>query len=185
MEQLYSWSLYSLVPKTAGLMFGRSAVTSLLAPGGLSTWVPTIVYLGGVYFVIRRGRVPQWCWGTLGLASVQLFDPVSFVYTTAWAPVAAIWYASGNFVEIRDRDPADDNPRQWVTLRIMLLLALIATLAPSVFTISGPGGFTTPLTEYLSPLLLLVTLCTATIQSLRSITRQAPTASLHQRVEVA
>ena len=37
----------------------------------------------------------------------------------------------------------------------------------SVFTISGSGGFRTPLAQYLSPVLLLATLCVAVIQSLR------------------
>jgi hypothetical protein len=170
MIQLFSWSLYSLVPKTAGLMFGRTAITPLLAPGGIYTWVPSVLYLLGVYFVIRRGRVPQWCWGPLGLASIQLFDPVSFVYTTGWAPAAALWYASGHFVEIRDRDRGQDGPTEWMTLRIMVLGALIVTLAPSVFTVTGSGGFTTQLTEYLSPLFLAVTLCTAVIQSLSPVT---------------
>ena len=68
-------------------------------------WLPSVLYLCGIYFVIRRGRVPQWCWGPLSLATVQLLVPVSFVYTAAWAPIAAIWYAWGNFVDIRSGRP--------------------------------------------------------------------------------
>ncbi len=167
--QLSSWSLYSVIPKTAGLLLGPSAVTHLLAPRGLAIWAPSVLYVAGLYFVIRRGRVPQWCWGPLGLATIQLCVPLSFVYTTAWAPLAAVWFAWGSFVDIPAETRTEGGPRQWLTLRIMLLTALTITLVPWVFTISGSGGFRVPLAEFLSPLLLLLTLGTAVIRSLAPI----------------
>jgi hypothetical protein len=170
LTQLSSWSLYSVIPKTAGLLFGRAAVNSLLAPRGLFIWLPAIFYVCGVYFVIRRGRIPQWCWGPLSLATLQLVVPASFAYATAWAPVAAVWFAWGYLVKIRAEAPSGCGDTEWVSLRIMLVLVLTTTLTPSVFTISGTTGFNTPLVEYLSPVLLFLTLCTAIIYSLRPMT---------------
>ena len=169
-DQLTSWSLYSIIPKTAGLLFGSSAVPQLLEPRGILIWLPSIVYLGALYFVIRRGRVPQWCWGALSLATVQLVVPLSFVYTTAWAPAAAVWFAWGNLIDSRAEPNRSPGTTRLTTLRIMLLCALTATLAPSVFTLAGSGTFNTALTAYLSPALLLLTLGTALVYSLRSIT---------------
>ncbi len=178
--QLSSWSLYSIIPKTAGLIFGSSAVHQFLAPRGLLIWLPSVLYVLGVYFVIRRRQVPQWCWGPLTLATIQLLVPLSFVYTTAWAPLAAVWFAWGHFVEIGTDTPHAGRSTDWVALRIMLLLALVVTLAPWAFTFSGPGGFKIPLAEYLSPALLLLTLCTAIIYSLRPTTLQSSSAPIHQ-----
>jgi hypothetical protein len=172
-NQLFSWSLYSIIPKTAGLLIGPSAVSQLLAPRGLITWLPAILYLGGLYFVIRRGRVPQWCWGPLSLATIQLLDPVSFVYTTAWAPVAAIWFAWGYLVDTRVHPPSGGDATEWVALRIMVICALTATVAPSVIPISGAGGFETLGAQYLSPLILLVTLCTAVVISIWPSARES------------
>ncbi len=163
--QLSSWSLYSVIPKTAGLLFGPARATQLLAPRGILIWLPSVLYVCGVYLVIRRGKVPQWCWGALGLASIQLIVPVNFVYTTAWAPIAAIWYARGRLIGIDNRESSEDAATDWIDLRMMLLLALIATLVPSIFTFSGAGGFNFAMTEYLSPALLFVTLCTAIAHS--------------------
>ena len=167
--QLSSWSLYSVVPRTAGLVDGPSSVHHLLAPKGLVLWLPSILYVCGLYFVIWRGRVPQWCWGPLALASIQLVAPLSFVYTTAWAPLAAVWFASGYLVSTRAKTDTGGVPAESILLRILLLLALVVTLAPSVFTISGSGGFETPLAQYLSPLVILVTLVTAIIVSFRPV----------------
>jgi len=169
-DQLTSWSLYSIIPKTAGLLLGPSAVPQLLEPRGILIWLPSIVYLGALYFVIRRGRVPQWCWGALSLATVQLVVPLSFVYTTAWAPAAAVWFAWGNLIDNRAEPSHSPATTRLTTLRMMLLCALTATLAPSVFTLAGSGTFNTALTAYLSPLLLLLTLSTALVYSLPSIT---------------
>lgn len=167
--QLSSWSLYSVIPRTAGLLDGPSSVHHLLAPKGLVIWLPSILYVCGLYFVIWRGRVPQWCWGPLALASIQLVVPLSFVYTTAWAPLAAIWFAWGYLISTRAKTDTGGVPAESVSLRILVLLALVVTLAPSVFTISGSGGFETPLAQYLSPVLILVTLGTAIIFSFRPL----------------
>jgi len=169
-DQLTSWSLYSIIPKTAGLLFGSSVVHQFLEPRGILIWLPSIVYLGALYFVIRRGRVPQWCWGALSLATVQLIVPLSFVYTTAWAPAAAVWFAWGNLIDSRAEPNRSPGTTRLTTLRIMLLCALTATLTPSVFTLAGSGTFNTALTAYLSPALLLLTLGTALVYSLRSMT---------------
>ncbi len=123
--------------------------------------------------------MPQWCWGPLALASIQLVVPLSFVYTTAWAPLAAIWFASGYLISTRAKTDTGGAPAESVSLRILLVLALVVTLAPSVFTISGSGGFKTPLAQYLSPVLILVTLGTAIILSFRPLNgkEQPPTRS--------
>ena len=166
LTQLSSWSLYSLIPKTSGLLFGNSSVTPLLAPKSPVIWLPGILYILGVFVVIRKGRVPQWCWGPLSLASIQLVAPLSFVYTTAWAPVAAVWFAWGGLVEIRDGDLRDNRVTNWVLLRTLLLLGLTATLVPSIFSISGTGGFDTPAARFVSPAVLMVTLGVAIFYSL-------------------
>jgi hypothetical protein len=150
-----------------GLLFGPSAAGDLLASQSPLTWLPSILYMVGLYFVIRRGRVPQWCWGPLALAAIQLAVPVSYVYTTAWAAVAAVCYASGHLIDIGAGAPTRRDA-DYVLLRILLLLALTATLAPSIFTISGVGDFEVSLTTFVSPVLVLITLCVAIGQSVRS-----------------
>jgi hypothetical protein len=159
--QLESWSLFSLIPKTAGLLLGPSAANGLLTPDRALLWLPSVLYLIAVYFLIRRARVPQWCWGPLALASIQLIVPLSFAYTAAWAPLSAIWFAWGHLVKDSMEEPHTNRPAT-LALRILILLGLMAALVPSVFTIPGPDGFTTPLTPYLSPLFMFVSLCVAT-----------------------
>jgi hypothetical protein len=172
--QLASWSLFSLIPKTAGLLLGPSAAHGLLTPDRALLWLPSIIYLIGVYLLIRRGRVPQWCWGPLALASLQLVVPLSFAYTTAWAPLSAIWFAWGHLVDKPVDEPHAGITATSVALRIFILLGLTATLVPSVFTIPGPDGFSTPLTQYLSPLFMFVTLCIALTYSLRPSRSEPP-----------
>jgi hypothetical protein len=166
LNQLYSWSLYSVIPKTAGLLFGPTAADRLLAPASIITWLPSIAYVCGLFFVIRRGRVPQWCWGPLALASTQVLVPVSYGYTSVWAAVGAVWFARGSVVHAGIEDRSSTDKTGFVMLRILLLLALTVTLTPSVFTISGTGGFETAVAAYLSPLLLALTMGVAVVQSL-------------------
>src|SRR5262249_24560511 len=163
--QLSSWSLYSVIPKTGGLLLGSASVRGLLAADGLATWIPALAYLGALYFIIVRRRVPQWCWGPLALASMQLLVPISYVYTSAWALPAAVWYVQGRLIPLPDRSSIDDAVGH-VILRLLLLLALTATLVPSVFTIAGSGGFDISTTALLSPLLLFVTLGVAFVSSI-------------------
>jgi Glycosyltransferase family 87 len=177
-NQMSSWSVYSVIPKTVGLVLGPSAIHHLLAPKSILIWLPSILYLCGVYLVIRRERVPQWCWGPLALASIQLIAPLSFVYTTAWAPLAAVWFAWGCLVDVGQRRPTDEGAPSWLMLRITLLLALVASLAPSVFPLAGLSGFRTPMAQYLSPMLLLVTLCIAIVYSLRQTKIEAVAVSV-------
>jgi hypothetical protein len=173
-NMLYSWSLYSVVPKTVGLFAGRAEANSLLVQTGALVWLPSLMYLLGVFFVIRRGRVPQWCWGALALASVQLLIPLSYVYTTAWAVVAGVWYAMGCLVGV----PADvrtaDSQSGYATLRIALLVALTVTLAPSTFSVIGAEGFETPLARYLSPVAIAGVLCIAVAQSALPLRSASP-----------
>src|SRR5262249_1842463 len=103
LDQLASWSLYSVIPKTSAFLLGPNRVFDLLAPKGPFIWLPSLVYAGALYLVIARGRIPQWCWGPLALATLQLLVPVSFVYTTAWASIAAVWYSVGHLVDIDGR----------------------------------------------------------------------------------
>jgi hypothetical protein len=178
LTQLTSWSLYSVIPKTVGLASGLSSTYNLLEPKGLVVWIPSILYLVGVYVVIRRGRVPQWCWGPLSLASIQLIVPFSFAYTTAWAPLAAVWFAWGYLVDVRGMVPPESKAEGWIALRIMLLFALALTIAPSVFTIGGAHHFHTPVGQYLSPILLVITLCTALFYSLGPVSHESPPGEL-------
>ncbi len=97
----------------------------------------------------------------LALASLQALTPVTYVYTTAWAAVGAVWFARGSIIGL----PDDGEPH--TALRVLVLLLLTATLTPSVFTMSGAGGFRFPVTMYLSPLLLVVTMAVAVYESLR------------------
>jgi hypothetical protein len=164
--QLVSWSLYSVIPKTSGLLLGPLRVYDLLAPKGPLIWLPSLLYAAGLYFVIARGRIPQWCWGPLALASLQLVVPVSLVYTTAWAAIGAVWYSASHLVDIDGRSRAiDDDDTAFVTLRILLLAAIAATLTPSVLTFAIHHGFSTPFTRWLSPVLLFVTMAVAVVQS--------------------
>jgi hypothetical protein len=165
---LDSWSLYSILPKTAGFFFGPSAANQLVAPGRILLWLPSAIYLCCVYYVIRRAVVPQWCWGPLALASVQMVVPVSAVYCTAWAPIAAVWFAWGYLVrQQRTGAMGENGESQWVALRVLILITLTVTLTPSIFTLTGADGFTVPAARYLSPLLVFATLVMATVRSVR------------------
>jgi hypothetical protein len=165
-SQLTSLSLYSLVPKVAGLLFGPGYTAQYLEPDRFLLWLPSVLYLVFVFIIIQRHRVPQWCWGPLGLASIQLVVPQSGAYTAGWACLGAIWFASGSLIRdgLKDGDEIsvyqDDKP-----LRISLMLALTASLVPSIFSILGAGGFSTSATRFLSPALLFVTLCLAMAKS--------------------
>jgi hypothetical protein len=158
---LSSWSLYSVLPKTAGLFFGETATHSLVQVRGSFTALPALAYIAALFFIVRRARVPEWCWGVLALASLQVLTPVSFTYTTAWAAVGAVWFARGSIVGL----PDDGEPHN--ALRVLVLLLLTATLTPSVFTMSGSGGFGFPVMMYFSPLLVIVTMVAAVGASLR------------------
>jgi hypothetical protein len=84
-----------------------------------------------------------------------------------------VWYAQGNLVT--NYATLDENPDGHTTLRVMLLLALTATLAPSAFTITGADHFETAISSYLSPLLLFATTCAAIVQSFRRFAIEAAT----------
>jgi hypothetical protein len=172
---VFLWSLYSVVPKTAGLLLGPMHIAAVLNPTFAIVWLPSVLYFVGLFVIIRRGRVPQWCWGPLTLAMTQLLVPASLAYNTIWAIVGAVWFAGGSLVNTgRDEPPDDDN--SFVLLRVLLVLALTMTLTPSVFTIVGRGGFPTTwapdghqaallVTGYLSPILLLVTMMVSVVWS--------------------
>ena len=164
--QLTSWSLYSLVPKVAGLLLGPTHVASLSNPGRLVIWIPSVVYLLLVFIIIRRRAVPEWCWGALALASLQLVVPLSGVYTTGWACLAAIWYIQGSLAHAAPNAVrAGDNAEQSVLLRVLVMLALLASIVPSAFTIGGANGFDVVATRLLSPAFLFLTLCVALVRS--------------------
>jgi hypothetical protein len=164
---LASWSLYSIVPKTAGLLFGGDAADRLVRVPGSVTGIAALAYLAALFVVVRRGRVPEWCWGLLALASLQLLTPVSFMYTTAWAAVGAVWFARGSIIGL----PDDGEPH--TALRVLVLLLLTATLTPSVFKMSGVDRFEVPVMMYLSPLLALATMVAAVGTSLRPVREPA------------
>jgi hypothetical protein len=172
---LYSWSLFSVAPKTWGLLFGPQHVMGVLNAGAVAHWFPSVLYVVGLFVVIRRGRVPQWCWGPLALAMTQLVVPLSGAYNATWAAVGAVWFARGTLVNTGRDEPPDDD-RSFVLLRILLLVALTVTLTPSAFTIAGRDGFPNVLhashalprldillTMYLSPILLAVTMAEAVV----------------------
>ena len=167
LSQFDSWSLYSLLPKTVGLLLGPDHASRFLFPSRILLWLPSILYLVLVFVIIRRQRVPQWCWGALSLASIQLVVPLSGAYTTGWACLAAIWFAWGSLIQAEPI--TSDNEavnKENMPLRIVLMLALSASLVPSIFRIYGTGGLSISATRFLSPALLFVTLCLALAKSL-------------------
>jgi hypothetical protein len=165
-SQITFWGLYSVIPKFVGLVFGPTDGNRLLNPDQVMSWVPTVIYLVLLFIVIWRERVPQWCWGPLSLATIQLIGTVGGTYTTGWASAAAIWFGWGVLVPA-PRSSGEHTQRldDDIVLRIFTLLAIAATLVPSVATFTGVGGFGVPVTDFLSPVLLFVTLCIATVKS--------------------
>lgn len=164
--QLTSWSFYSILPKAAGLLLGPAHIAQFLQPNHILLWLPSAAYLILIFLVIRRQRVPQWCWGALGLASIQLVVPISGVYTTGWACLAAIWYMQGQLIS--GALPAETKPGRMnedTSLRVLVMLAISATLVPSVFSLAGVGGFSILATRFLSPALLFLTLCLSLAKS--------------------
>ena len=175
-SQFNTWGLYSIVPKTVGLFLGPSHAGGLANPHGFELWALPFAYLLLLFVVIWRQRVPQWCWGPLSLASLQLIPPLSAVYTTGWACLAAIWYCVGSITEVGSASKRGlRQPREDVPLRILVGLAIAASLVPSAFTLSGAGGLSIVATVYLSPALLLIALCLAVAKSL---SKSAPTDDL-------
>lgn len=164
--QLTSWSMYSLLPKLSGMLLGPAHISQFLHPNRFVLWLPSVLYLIVVFTIIRQRRVPQWCWGGLSLASIQLVVPISGVYTTGWACLAAIWFIQGSFIQSgRSLDNGRADLEENMALRILFMLAIVASLVPSVFSIPGAGGFGVVATRLLSPALILLTVCLAFVKS--------------------
>jgi hypothetical protein len=166
-SQMQFWGLYSLIPKVVGLLTGPAHLAYLLNPGRIVVDIPSVIYLVLLYIVIRSNRVPQWCWGSLSLACIQLIGPVGGTYTTGWACAAALWFAWGSFLpEGAIRKSSNSDSEDDLLLRILLMLAITASLTPSVFSVFGIDQFGVPANDLLSPALLFVTLCVAVVKSL-------------------
>lgn len=177
-SQLNTWGAYSLIPKIVGLLRGTSHVAGLLNPHGVQLWAIPAAYLTLVFFIIWMRRVPQWCWGPLSLASLQLVPPLSGIYTTGWACLAAVWFCRGSIVPVDSSARADQRSvNDEVALRVVVGLAIAASLVPSIFSLSGAGGLSVPATELLSPALLIIAVLLATARTLSGRTmrrREAP-----------
>lgn len=166
-SQLDTWGLYSLIPKTIGLFSGTGHLASWLNPHGVKLWVLPIVYLAFVAVIVWRRRVPEWCWGPLSLASLQLVPPLSGVYTTGWALLAGVWFCVGSVVpETWTVARSDHQVSSYAALRILVGLAIGVTLVPSIVSFAGVGGVSIVATKYLSPLLLVAAVCLALTQSI-------------------
>ena len=160
MSQVDSFSLYSLIPKFAGLLFGPAAASRFLNPSRYYLWLPSLAYMLGSFALVWRQRVPQWCWGPLSLAALQLVLPLSSFYSEMWACLAAIWFVKGNLIAVRGKNvQASEGTTRFCGLRVLVLLAVCASLAPAAFSIGGVGGFTVLGIRVLSPALVLVALC--------------------------
>jgi len=179
-QSLYaSWGVYSIAPKLAGLLFGPSAGNGLLAPGRLTVWLPSLLYLVCIYYIIRRNRVPQWCWGPLAVASIQLIVPQSGSYAAGWVSLGSIWFASNlisreNGSEIDQQDP----DKSYLVLRVSMMLALASTLVAAVVNIDGSAGFSVLATNLLSPTLVVVALVIAVIISAKRTVFYSHSASM-------
>lgn len=104
--------------------------------------IVTLTCLVGVGVVTWRRRVPQWVWGIMVLATLQLAQPYASMYTASWATLAAVLFGLGSVV------PADlagrDNERvdRWIrSLRVLAVCALAATLLPLALRPEVGGHF--------------------------------------------
>ena len=163
--QLLSWNIYSLVPKFVGLVSGPDISPRLTTPNSNILWLFSVGYLVVVWFIVARQRVPQWCWGPLALASLQVVVTLSYAYATIWAFLGCIWFACGNLVPVADPLMSD---RRAKLLRYSVLAMLAVTSAPSAVQLIGVQGYQTPLTQLLSPLLVIWTLGLALFCSIAS-----------------
>jgi len=160
--ELLSWNIYSLVPKAVGLVAGAGVSSGLKQPDSKILWAFSALYLLGVWLIIARRRVPQWCWGPLALASVQVVVPLSYSYSTIWSVLGCVWFAKGELFKVADPQMAH---RRTAVLRASVLLTLVVTTVPSALELVGVHGFETPLTAFLSPLFLTCTFGIAVFDS--------------------
>jgi hypothetical protein len=126
-----------------------------------SVWIlSSLVWLLMIWVVIVGRRVPQWCWGPLALASLQVLPPLSFAYSLSWAVLAGVWFIRGTLIP----DPPDSlrlprvvlAPWEESTLRILTMACLLVTLTPIAIMVTT-GTTSTLLSSMLSPVLIFIT----------------------------
>jgi hypothetical protein len=147
------------------LPFGAPGPSSAI---GLSL---SVAWIAIVVTVSCRRRFPQWVWGALGLASLQLAQPYAAGYTTSWAVLAAIWFGSGVVIP-RDSAGLDNeaDDRWTLALRILAICALASTLLPMALRPQIGESFVA-VQQVLSPLVWLVV---GLVAFVGSFTRVAP-----------
>ena len=98
----------------------------------------TLAWSVGLFLVLKRRRVPQWLWGGLSLATMQVLSPVSLPYSLLWAPLALVWFLRGSMPGISAKVPQEpikyglqESRLRWLWLStLVILLAPLPILVP-------------------------------------------------------
>lgn len=155
----YNYSFVGALQQAAAVPVGDSLAAGLARQPGLSLLIAA-AWLLLIWILIVGGRVPQWCWGPLALASLQVITPISYAYSLTWAGLAGVWFLRGELIPNPParvgRSPEALSPSQEVFLRILTMSALMVTLVPMGLAVTT-GEVTTTLAPLLSPVAIAAT----------------------------
>lgn len=136
----------------------------------LTIWLSiSALYVAMVAIIISRRRVPQWLWGGLILAGMQVLAPSSYQYGKSWAIFAAVWFVVRNFSPGTDQYSKRGTHESGLhpILQIIWLLALAFTLTPIPVRIPFAGG-SVAVESWLSVLLIVSALVGAFVSSVQT-----------------
>jgi len=154
-----NWSFQSLLRQSTDLATSAGTADALFGGSPIVAFAPGLLWLALLAVVISRGRVPQWCWGPLLLATLQVAVPVSYTYITSWAILAAIWFGRGDLINLEGQQKSTGNVSDAGQRLLALSTAamLTATLTPFAFRFIAPSGAVISVMPLLSPLLIALT----------------------------
>lgn len=155
----YNYSFVGALQQLTALLVGDSLAAGL-ARQSIISLLFAVAWLLLIWILIVVRRVPQWCWGPLALASLQVITPISYAYSLSWAGLAGVWFIRGDLIPNPPtrvgEPPVDLSSSQTVCLRVLTMTALIVTLVPMPIVVNT-GAITTTLAPLLSPVTIAAT----------------------------
>ena len=167
----HNYSFVGAIHQLVALRIGDSEVSGWLSTHSYMPWLIALGWLLLIWVIIVGRRVPQWCWGPLALASLQVVAPISYAYTLGWAGLAGVWFIRGNLIpdspNPTGKDPVVLAPWAQLTLRVLTMGTLLVTLTPIGIMVTN-GTVSTSFAPILSPGMIAVTGLVALVMTLSS-----------------